>query len=335
MVSLRLEPADGAPPWPFEPGQYVTLEVPLPGAPAPLVRCYSLSDVPDGRSYRITVREAAPADGRPSASTHLVRDAAVGDLLALRPPAGTFTLAPAGEGPLVLLAGGIGITPLLALARSLVATSSPRETWLLHGVRSREEQPFAAELRALAAARPRLRYLVCASRPGPDERTGRDHDHAGRVTVELLQRVLPPAELPYEFYLCGPPAFLADLERDLESAGVPRSLVHTEAFGAASARRLTRRRLRPVAEAVAHRVTFARSGKTATWSPAHETLLYLAESVGAPIPYACGAGRCGTCLTRVSSGEVTYPVPPTFAALRPGACLPCVAVPASDLILEA
>jgi ferredoxin len=81
-------------------------------------------------------------------------------------------------------------------------------------------------------------------------------------------------------------------------------------------------------------VTFARSRKKVPWDPAKEALLYLAESAGVPIPYACAQGHCGTCTTQLISGEVEYPKPPEFR-VRAGYCLPCIARPRTNVTLDA
>lgn len=327
IASVWLEDPQGEALPGFAPGQYLTLEVPVPGGP-PLVRCYSLSAplAASGGRYRLTIKAIG------AASRWLVETASPGALLPTRAPAGRFVIEP-GPGPVVLIAGGIGVTPLACMAAGL--KGQPRPTWLILGARSRRELALEDELRALAA-RSGLRLVVALSRPGPGEAC----DHVGRVDAQLLTRLLPPSDAPYGFYLCGPPAMTADLTRGLVELGVPASALHEELFGPATVRRLraTARltpALLPAEPARPAQVVFARSGKRATWTPEAGTLLELAERARAPIPSACLAGRCGTCLTRVASGTVRHLVTPGFGGLREGACLPCVAVPDGDVTLEA
>lgn len=341
-ASLVLAPADGAPPPPFEPGQFVTLEH------LGQVRCYSLSAAPNGRDLRITVKarpEAGPAGAGPGVSRALVRDVRAGDALQLRAPAGTFTLGP-GDDPVVLVAGGIGVTPfasmVLARAERRSGGSAPhglRPIHLVVGARSGEEQPLATELRRAARAAPAVSLHVVYSQPRPGDVLGRDYQEEGRVDAGLLARLIPPAERPYDFYVCGPPAMLDDLVKGLRGLGVPASKVHVEVFDAAAARAVARAtgRLSPAKAAAGPgvQVTFARSGKTVPWDPAKGALLYLAEAAGVPIPYGCAAGRCGVCLTRLVSGEVEHGVEPEFPGLRPGACLPCIDLPRTSIELDA
>lgn len=335
VSSLWLADPQGARLPPFVPGQYLTLEVPAPGR-APLVRCYSLSAPvgPEGGArYRLTVK----AEG--AASRWLVEEAPLGAALEVRAPGGRFVLDP-GAGPLVLIAGGIGVTPLACMATALAAQGMPRETWLLLAARRRRELALEGELRALAEAHPRLRLEVILSRPDPGDRC----DHEGRVDASLLARLLPPSDAPYGFYLCGPPAMTADLTRGLLELGVPRSAIHEELFGPATVRRLRdTARLTPgllpappaAATPSGTLVRFARSGQEATWTPAAGTLLELAEGARVPIPSACLAGRCGTCLTRVLEGKVRHLVEPSFTALPPDGCLTCIAAPDGPLTLDA
>jgi ferredoxin-NADP reductase len=332
VVSLELVPVDGAPLPPGSPGQYLTLELTLPEQPSPVIRCYSLSRAPSPESYRITVKALRPRPGAPPplASRHLVHHVRPGDVLHVRAPLGHFVLDPQAETPAVLIGGGIGLTPLLSMLEAAVAAGPRRDLWVFLGFRRGAEHPFRSRLRELSGEE-RVRLLTCYSRPDPDDALGRDHDRVGWVTGDLLAETLPPSDLPYDFYLCGPPAFLSSLTADLQRLGVPASRVHLESFGARTARRVTRSLKRPT---VPWHVHFVRSELTAPWDPSHGSLLELALDRGAFLPFACGTGRCGTCATGLLKGEVSYPLTPEFP-LGPGRCLPCVAVPESDLELDA
>jgi len=342
VASLHLAPEDGAPLAPYAPGQYLTLAVPVPGAADPVVRCYSLSEAPRPERYRVTVRALPGARGAPPgrASTWLVREAAPGLRLEVGAPAGRFTLDTAEADPVVLVGAGIGVTPLLAMLDAQVQADPSREVRLFLGFRSGAEHPFRTDLRAIAAAHPAVHLVTCYSRPGPDDVRGRDYDLEGWITIHLLKRHLPPSDRPYRFFVCGPPPMMGSVVGGLEDLGVPGSRVHIESFGPATVkklRRVTERRLPKVAAAAAAegpRVTFAKSGVDAAFEPRDEALLYLAERAGVPIPYACASGHCGTCLTPLREGEVEYPVAPQFP-LREGQCLPCIARPRGDVVLDA
>lgn len=325
VTSLHLADPTGAPLPSFLPGQFLTLDL------GRVVACYSLSSAPDAPTYRITVK--AVAGGR--ASVHLAEQVHEGALLRARAPMGRFVLDPRAPGPAVLVGGGIGLTPFVSMLHAAATARSERDLFVVLGMRDGAEFPLAAEVQALARAGPRVRLHVSFSRPRPGEDVlGRDHHAEGRLTVERLTELLPPTERPYEFYVCGPPAMTASITGGLHDLGVPASQVRVEAFGPATTRRLRRLEPGPALDAPGVSVTFARSGKTVPWDPSVESLLYLGERHGVPIPYACAVGRCGTCLTKLLSGQVRYPVEPAFR-MPPGTCLPCVAVPDGPVSLDA
>lgn len=327
VTSLHLADPCRAPLPPFRAGQYLTLEVDVPGQLRPVVACYSLSSSPAGGEYRLTIK-ALPG-GR--ASGHLVNAVHEGELLRARAPAGRFVLDPRAADPAVLIGGGIGVTPLVSMLHAL-AREPGREVFVALGMRSAAEHPLRAEVAGLVRSTPGVRLHVVYSRPGPDDRLGRDHHRVGHLTATLLAELLPPADRPYVFFVCGPPAMTSSMTAGLRELGVPEGQVRLEVFGPATTRRL--KRVHFPREDAPVPVTFARSGKTVPWDPQVESLLLLAEKNRVPIPYACMVGRCGTCLTRLREGRVHYPVEPSFAA-PPGTCLTCVAVPDGPVVLDA
>ena len=132
---------------------------------------------------------------------------------------------------MLLISAGIGATPVLAMLHALAQEHSEREIWWLHGARSRRDHAFAAEARALLASLPNVRAHVCYSRPGPDDREGRDFDRAGRLTASLLAELEPPRDA--EAYLCGPAPFMDEISAGLAAIGLDASRIHTEPFGPA------------------------------------------------------------------------------------------------------
>ena len=330
--TLRLVPEDGGHVPRGQAGQYLTLRFDLPGVAQPQLRCYSLSHAPERDAYEVTIKETRREDGAPGrVSGYVNRELAEGALLELRPPAGAF-VAEATRGPLVLVAGGIGITPFMSMLRQLARAGSQRSVRLFFGLRSGAEHPFAGELRQLARAE-WLTLHVRYSRPRPADRRGVDYDEPGRIDLELLKRSLPPTEVPYHFYLCGPPPLLESLSAGLSQLGVPESHVHVEAFQAQTVKPLTKRLRRLTPGERLPRVRFARSEVEAEWDPEAGSLLELALARQVFLPFACGTGHCGTCASALLSGEVDYVIPPQFR-LRAGQCLPCIAQPLTDVVLD-
>jgi ferredoxin-NADP reductase len=318
---------------PFQPGQFLTLALDIPasegrppGSP-PVTRCYSLSDGPDPARYRITVKRVPTG----IASSYLHASVQVGDIMQLRAPAGPFVLDRSSDRPIVLVGGGIGITPLISMALWSLEQHPARGVHLYYGVRNGAEQAFKETLEKLAAGHSALHVMTVYSSPGPNDLPGRDYQCAGHIDIDLLRRTLPHGS--YQFYVCGPAAMMASLVPALHAWGVPAGDVHHEAFGPAS--------LVPGLEAAsaadgstAYELMFRRSGRTLTWDGRDATLLDFAERHGIAVPSGCRAGSCGSCETTLVSGTVTYRSTPDYE-VAPDACLLCVGRPASPLCLEA
>lgn len=228
--SLYLEPVDGGAILPFRPGQYLTLNLTVPGH-GPLLRHYSLSSAPNGRSYRISVKhEVAPENGVPDGlgSTFLHRQLSVGDIVDVAPPAGSFT-APEGTAPLFLLAGGVGITPLLSVAETELDKGSGRPLHLFHAVRDRAHHAFGRHLRTLAAAHDNLSVRFLYEQVGDSDRPGQDHDAQGRIDPVAITAL--PKATGADFMVCGPKAFMTSVIRGLRAADVPADRIRYEFFG--------------------------------------------------------------------------------------------------------
>ncbi len=348
QCSFTLEPVDGVPLAPFRPGQYLTfaLQVDQPAAGGAgasvatqrLTRCYSLSDRPDPARFRITVKRALPPPGQPAlppgaSSGHFHDRVHEGDLLQVRAPAGQFHIDADTAVPVVFIAGGVGITPMMSMLRWCLDEQPGRSLHLFYGVRAGADHAFKQVLTDLAQAHPAFRLDVVYSHPGPGDLLGRDYQHAGRIDLDLLRRSLPHGR--HQFYVCGPPPMMASLVPALREWGVRAQDLHVEAFGPASV---------PVAKPAAHEpsatpalswsVRFSRSGRTLAWDGRDDNLLDLAERHDLPVDSGCRSGNCGSCETRLVAGEVRYARQPDHA-ITPGHCLLCVGRPLTDLVLEA
>jgi len=327
IQSFYLEPEDGAGVLPHLAGQYLPIRVRIPGADKPLIRTYTLSTAPSDGHYRISVKR----DGQ--VSTWLHEHLHEGDALEARAPAGDFTLDDSSSRPLVLLAGGVGITPMLAMARHLAfegrRTQRRRPLVLFHAARTKQEQAFLRELRELDIT------VVRVLSDTRDAREGRDYDAAGRIDMALLSRYLPFGD--YEFYLCGSPSFSQSLYDGLRGYGVSDERIHAEAFGPASLQRSTDQvqrspaALPPATTSIP--VTFIDSLKEARWQPGSGTLLELAEARGLDPAFSCREGHCGSCKTRLLKGAVSYIKEPA-AKVGDEEVLICCAVPAGEAPLQ-
>jgi ferredoxin-NADP reductase/predicted pyridoxine 5'-phosphate oxidase superfamily flavin-nucleotide-binding protein len=326
--SFHLEPVDGAGLVPHAAGQHLPVRVTLPGETTPARRTYTLSVAPSDGIYRISVKR----EGR--VSSHLHDALSIGDVIEARTPAGRFTIDAAERRPAVLLAAGVGITPMLAMLRQIVyegiRTRRIRTTYLFYAARSKAERAFEREIAALEhAANGAVRVIRVLSQTGDAVET-QDYDEAGRIDMAMLSRTLGFND--YDFYLCGPSPFMQAVYDGLRGLNVADARVHAEAFGAASLLRKPDAGA-PVAPAarpaqVAVPVAFMKSGKEARWTPESGTLLELAEARGLAPEFSCRVGSCGTCATRILEGAVAYPVTPS-AEVASDEALICCAVPAA------
>ena len=337
ICSFHLATADGAALPAFSPGQFLTfrLDVPMPtGGTEQLIRCYSLSDAPNPASYRVSIKRVPPPAGsshRPGRSSTYFHDhVEVGTRLQVRAPSGHFHIERSAD-PVVLIAGGVGITPMLSMLNWCLAEQPGREIWLFYGVRHGRELAMRAVLEAQAKANPHFHLWRCFSDPLSDDEAGRDFEHAGRVDIRLLRTQLPLK--PYQFYICGPAPMMESLVPALGDWGVPDERVHFEAFGPASIKRKQPEQIPRRATGDAITVSFARSGRQLPWQPSCGSLLEFAEANGVTVDSGCRAGGCGTCQTHLRSGEVDYRQPPDFDP-EPGSCLLCVCTPKSSVALE-
>ncbi len=320
--SFYLEPpADSA--VAFAPGQHVPVQIQLDGEAA-LIRTYSLSSAPSDGYLRISVKAQGPA------SRHLHERVAAGDVLNVRQPMGSFTLDQQSTRPLVLIGAGVGITPLLAMLREQLSNGQARRIHLFHGARSLADLPFRQELASLRQqAAGLLRVHRALSQPEDHAVAGRDYEFAGRLGIEQVKATLTLDD--YDFYLCGPGSFTQDLYEGLRGVHVPDARIHAEAFGPSTLRRHTDddqpTLQQPPAASAPVPVYFAASAKEARWAPGSGTLLELAEARGLSPEFSCRGGSCGTCKTKLVSGQVHYPNPPAELP-EAGSVLICCAVPA-------
>ena len=188
VTSFILTPIDGQPLPVFQAGQFVVLRLLIdadkdPGKP-PVLRSYSLSDLPAADHFRISVKNELNGIG----SSFLCNRAREGDVLDVSAPRGSFTLRP-GQNPVVLLSAGVGATPVMSMLHTLAAEKSQREIWWIYGARNRVDHPFAEESRSLLKQLSRGRGYIVYSRPAATDRVGADFDAPGHIDTALLERI--------------------------------------------------------------------------------------------------------------------------------------------------
>lgn len=343
QCSFHLQPVDGQPLPAFRPGQFLTFSLEVAAgadgeepARRAITRCYSLSDRPDPAEYRVTIKRVPAPPDHPEfapglSSNHFHDHVQIGDILRVKAPAGHFFIDTDPNVPVVLIGGGIGITPMMSMLRWCIANQPQRPVHLYYGLRNSDEHAFKSTLEDMAASHPALRLHVVYSRPLAADVPGRDYQHAGHVDVELLRQTLPHGR--HQFYVCGPPAMMQTLVPALAEWGVPVADIHYEAFGPASVKLPgAPEPATPVAAGV--EVKFQRSGRTLVWTGRDTSLLDFAERHGIEVESGCRSGGCGSCETRLLDGSVQYEHTPDHDVAA-GHCLLCVGRPATSLVLEA
>jgi ferredoxin-NADP reductase/MOSC domain-containing protein YiiM len=332
VTSFRLAPVDGQLLPAFSAGQFVVLRLQVDQAKPPVLRSYSLSDLPAPDHLRISVK----SESKGVASSFLCNRVREGDALDVAAPRGSFTLHP-GEKPVVLLSAGVGATPVMSMLHALAAEKSERKIWWIYGARNRADHPFAEESRSVLKQLSRGRSYVVYSKPAADDRPGSDFDASGHIDAALVEKIGVSPDS--EFYLCGPSSFLENMRDGLRKWGVAAGNVHTEIFGALES-------ITPGMAKVVHTphvpqgpvgsgpsVSFARSGVTAAWDPKYQSLLELAEACDVPVRWSCRTGVCHTCMTGLIGGSIRYN-PEPLETPAPGNVLPCCSQPDADVILD-
>ena len=214
VTSFVLAPIDGRPLPLFQAGQFVVLRLLVDPVKPPVLRSYSLSDLPVADHFRISVKSELNGIG----SSFLCNRAREGDLLDVSAPRGSFTLRPS-QSPVVLLSAGVGATPVMSMLHALAAEGSQREIWWIYGARNRLDHPFAEESRSLLKRLSRGRAYVVYSRPAAIDQVGVDFDAPGHIDTALLERI--GVSQGSDFYLCGPSSFLQNMRDGLRNWRVP------------------------------------------------------------------------------------------------------------------
>lgn len=331
VSSIYLSTTDHTPLPEARPGQYLSLRLAV-GEAAPTVRSYSLSAVPTAGTYRISVKH----EPHGQVSSYLHGTLRPGDRVDIASPRGTFVLEE-GSRPVVLASAGIGATPVLAMLHRLAAARDPRPVWWIHTAHDRAHHAFADETHTLLAQLPHAHEHICYT-AGAAPHPGEPHVTQGRPTAPSLAAMGIPSDA--DAYLCGPPAFMDNLGSYLREYGLRPERIHTEQFSALPA---INPGVTPTAAIRPHQppgppgsgplITFARSGITTPWSPAHASLLDLAEACDIPTRWSCRTGVCHTCVTHLVTGDITYTTPP-LELPEAGTILVCCSTPATEVVLD-
>jgi ferredoxin-NADP reductase len=332
ITSFYLQPQDQGSIPNFQPGQFLTIKLDIPGQANPVIRTYSLSDYTEPcEYYRLSIkREPMPAGSNfmPGIVSNFMHDQIQeGSVIAAKPPSGRFVLDIHKSLPAVLISNGVGITPMMSMVKATTLNSN-RPIWFVHGARNGRFHAFRDEVTTIAQQNPNLHVHFAYSRP---ELEDTEHYHStGYVDVELIQSLVNQEA---EYFLCGSPTFMQSLREGLKAAGVPESRVFFEAFtkGTSNSKALATGVDNQGVDNQAE-VAFVQSDKTIIWQSGDGSLLEFAEANDLEPPYSCRQGICGTCMCRILEGEVEYQQTPV-AAIEDGSVLICISQPKSSRVV--
>ncbi len=367
ITSFYLEPTDGHSVWAVKAGQYVTLRIPAAGRQ--VLKSYSVSsNSSQENGYRITVKREAGLDGAPDGvgSCWLHDQAQIGGIIDIAAPRGAFYLDEESTRPVILLSGGVGLTPIIPMLHRLKETD--RDVYFLHACENGQVHALRDEV--LGLANDRIKPLFVYRKPSEQDEIANSFDAKGFIDKAFLQLHLPIDD--YEVYLCGPTPFMVAMYQLLQKIGIAKPRIAYEFFGkggsldkveespkfslAASKAVPTIQALTfltdPDAWASADEpansvvttskvssaappgdVVFRKSGLSAVWDGSSETLLELAENAGLNPEFSCRAGICGACSCRLLEGEVEYTEEP-LEDIEKGRVLICCSRPKGQVVLD-
>lgn len=220
IFGLRLEPADGQPVFSFNPGQFVMLHLIQPDGSIWAKAAYSIASAPSESEDSIELAVKLKKD-----FTHRMHELKVGDEVRIQGPYGRFNF-PEGTGPVVVLAGGIGITPFRSMIREELNLGSGRKIGLVYSCKTAEAMPYLEEFRSLADAHPEFEAILSLTGYAPKGWPGK----TGRINPDMWSKLAANQDSP-DYFACGSPDFVRDMAGLLEKTGVDVTLrLHKEMF---------------------------------------------------------------------------------------------------------
>lgn len=331
VKTFRLASPDGHTiPFSFEPGQFVTFALTIDGVAKPVKRSYTIASSPTEQHYfEVTIKREELG----VVSRYMHDTVHVGDALTIKAPGGKFYFNGQDANSVVLISGGVGITPMMSAVRYLTTTCWDGDIYFLFCTRTSNDFIFEQELKYLQARHPRLKVLVSMTQAKGTSWMGPQ----GRFSSALINEFVPDIASKTA-HICGPPAMMDATKDMLSELGMPATHIKTEAFGGASPKKTAAKpEIAPNTSVKNTRqVRFSLSNTQAQAGP-DETVLDVADELDVDIENSCRAGSCGSCKVKLLRGDVDMEVDD---GLEPedkvsGYILACQAIPKSDVEVEA
>tara|TARA_R110000744_G_scaffold380362_1_gene500928 strand:- start:2897 stop:4876 length:1980 start_codon:yes stop_codon:yes gene_type:complete len=331
VKTFRLAATDGSSlPFDYEPGQFVTFSLTIPGQAKVTKRSYTIASSPTERDYfEVTIKR----EEQGLVSRFMHDHVSIGDELAIKAPNGKFYFNGSGEDSVVLISGGVGITPMMSAVRYLTARCWEGNIYFLFCARSSNDFIFERELQYLQARHKNLHVLVSMTRAEGTSWMGPQ----GRLTSQLINDFVP--DLPAKTaHICGPTAMMEATTQTLVQLGMAADRVKSEAFGSAP----PKRKPSDIPEGnkssskSGFEISFAKSQKKAI-AQQDETVLDVAESLDVEIDSSCRSGTCGSCKVKLLKGTVDMDVDDGLEEQdrQQGYILACQSIPKTSVDVEA
>ena len=235
IISFHLEPLDGAELPTFKSGQYISVRVFVPELGVYQPRQYSLSDIPDGKHFRISIKKESARESKPAGRISNVLHEGIpeGSELDVSMPFGDFTLDVDSDVPVVLISGGVGITPMMSMLGTITEHAKTRPVVFVHAVRNGKVHAMKEYLSRVMQENSQVSRAIFYEEVTNSDQKGVDYDYEGRIELaNIKDKVLLPDA---NYYLCGPVPFMQAQQRSLEALGVPTDRIHSEVFGSGAA----------------------------------------------------------------------------------------------------
>jgi ferredoxin-NADP reductase/Fe-S-cluster-containing hydrogenase component 2 len=323
VKTFRFKSTDGRVPFEYLPGQFLTLHVAPEGVP--ISRSYTIASTPTWPE-RIEITVKREEHGLVSRWLHDVL--MPGDEVEIEAPNGTFYFTGRESANVLLIGGGVGITPMMSVARYLTETNWPGTTHLILSFRTPGDFIFRDEIAELQRRNPKLHVTVTMSRPEKGSWDGRQ----GQIDAALLVKAVPDIA-SHRAHVCGPPPMMDAVKAALLGLGLPEGQVRTEAFGTIKRDPTAKG---AASTAIAGNVLFEASNTTAPVLVG-STILDAADEAGIFIDNACRSGTCGSCRVKLASGNVRMTVEDSLTDedKAGGYILACQAEITGDVVIDA
>lgn len=342
VVSLYLTPIDGAPLTQFMPGQHLMFKLYIPGQEVPVFRYYSFSDTFGPEYYRVSVKKELPPLNNPTlpeglVSSWLYNCVKEGDILEAKGPLGDFYLNPEDNKPVVLIAGGIGITPLLSMIKSIAKVNPGKMVYFFYGVNGSNDHSFQTELQEIGEAYDNISITTFYNKISIGDIQGVHYNYGGYINIKTILQIAENIHLDY--YICGPGGMMTYISEELGKLGVNSDNIHIESFSNQNDQSFEEDTQSPLQDqenlknGTEFSIEFLQSGKKIKWDNRYRSILEFAEGNDIEISSGCLFGDCGTCLTELKEGNVRY-MHQTLITADKGKCLPCSCIPTSNIVLN-